>query len=98
MSSKAPSVYRRIEQADNPHRDKEILRTLYYEAALSLREMAERLGVSAPTVKEWMDKHDIERRSRWEGAMLKQLQEGKGVDVTPSGNSDSSGKQWSFQD
>jgi|GEM_PF-6153357 len=94
-ATKSPTVYKRLQTADNPHRDKEILEHLYHEAALSLREMAERLGVSPKTVKDWMDKYGIERRDKREAYNLKQIQKGEGITV--NSDSDDSGKTWSFQ-
>jgi len=49
--------------SDSPWQDKEKLQELYYNRGLSLYEIAEKLGCSQPTVKNWMDRYDLERRS-----------------------------------
>lgn len=49
--------------ADAPWRDSETLRRLYWEERLSLDAVADRLGCSDVTVLNWMEKHDIQRRT-----------------------------------
>jgi transposase-like protein len=44
------------------HRDKDVLRTLYWDEQLTMAEIADRLGVCRNTIYNWMEKHDIERR------------------------------------
>lgn len=48
---------------DTRYRDAEWLREQYCEKALSSYEIAEKVGCADVTVRRWMDKHEIERRS-----------------------------------
>jgi hypothetical protein len=41
---------------------KEVLRGMYEDQCLSMREIADVLGTTAPTIKRWMDKFDIQSR------------------------------------
>ena len=45
------------------YRDANVLQRCYHQHDLSLRAIADRLGCSATTVHEWMERHDIERRA-----------------------------------
>lgn len=47
---------------DNPHRDPDVLETLYVDERLKTDEVAEVLDCAKSTVIRWMDKHGIERR------------------------------------
>jgi DNA-binding CsgD family transcriptional regulator len=47
---------------EKPYADKDLLRRLYWEEGLTYAEMAERLGCSAKTIGNWMDKFDIPAR------------------------------------
>lgn len=49
--------------AEKPYHDKEVLVELYWEDGKSCNEIAETFGVSSTTIRRWMDKHDIDRRS-----------------------------------
>lgn len=44
------------------YRDPDVLRVCYHQSGLTLRETAERLGCSATTVGEWMERLGIKRR------------------------------------
>ncbi|MFB6205744.1 MAG: HNH endonuclease [Haloglomus sp.] len=52
-----------MSEADTPWRDAATLQWLYWGEGLSLDDIADRLGCSDVTVLNWMEKHDIERRS-----------------------------------
>lgn len=45
------------------HRDPEVLESLYWEKEMSLSEIAEELGVTAPTIHYQMNKHGVETRT-----------------------------------
>lgn len=47
---------------DAPWQDEAVLRELYYSEGLSTTDLAERLGCSATTVRNWMDRFGLERR------------------------------------
>lgn len=51
-----------IDDVDKPWRHEAILRELYVDQRLSLREAAERLDCSPTAVRDWLDKYGIERR------------------------------------
>jgi len=55
---------------DTPWRDKERLERMYYEQGNSLSEMADKLDCDDRTVRLWMDKYGLERRSRKEARNL----------------------------
>lgn len=47
---------------DRPYRDESVLRQLYQQDELTIREIADKFGISTQTVHRWMKKHDIDRR------------------------------------
>lgn len=47
---------------EHPWRDKEILQSLYCEEELSLREVGDRLNCNRETVRNWLDRYDIDTR------------------------------------
>lgn len=49
-------------RGDEPYKDEELLRELYWEEGLTQRQIAERLGCSQTPIQTWMDKYDIELR------------------------------------
>lgn len=53
------------------YRDEDYLREQYWEEGKSLTEIADELGCATNTVRDWMVKHDIERRSISEAKKLK---------------------------
>jgi len=52
-----------VAESDTPWRDAATLEQLYWDEGLSLDDIADRLGCSDVTVLNWMEKHDIERRT-----------------------------------
>lgn len=97
------SVIQQIERMDKPYQSERVLRAMYWGAAMSLREIANRFGVEWWEVQRWMRHHDIETRSRKEGVQLRQLREGDGLfNNSQSGSFEESGSsdtpKWSFQD
>lgn len=48
---------------NHPHRDEDLLSHLYHDHTLTQREISETLECSRTSVRKWMDKHDIEKRS-----------------------------------
>lgn len=56
---------------DKPYRDGQVLKRLYHEEKMLQSEIADEFGVSEITISEWMDKHDIERRSQHEDAEMR---------------------------
>lgn len=47
-----------------PHHDPDWLRENYWDKNLSTREVADKAGVSSPTILKWMKRFDIDRRDR----------------------------------
>jgi hypothetical protein len=45
------------------YQKEERLRELYHDQGLSMKEVGERLGCTAPTVQKWMEEHGIEKRA-----------------------------------
>jgi transposase-like protein/predicted DNA-binding protein YlxM (UPF0122 family) len=56
---------------EHPHRDEDLLRTLYYEEELSTPEVAAVLDCSTGAVTDWMDRHGIEKRSLADAQSIK---------------------------
>ena len=54
---------RNVEVIESPWRDGEWLREQYHGLGKSISQIAEECGVSDRTIRRWMDRHDIERRS-----------------------------------
>lgn len=48
------------------YRDAEWLRSRYWDDGMTYAEMADECDVSVSTIQDWMNKHDIDRRSRAE--------------------------------
>jgi len=59
--------------AKDAYKDPDKLRELYHEERLSMAEIGNRHGVSHMTVKYWMRKHGIERRSIFEAAKVRKV-------------------------
>jgi predicted ArsR family transcriptional regulator len=58
---------------EHPHRDPEVLETLYFDEDLSSRQMGELLGCTKTTVLKWMDRHEIDKRPYEDEALLREL-------------------------
>ena len=60
---------------DRPYRDEETLRELYLEKEMTIEEIAEKLDADMATIHLWLEKFDIERRSRgrsgWDSPRMK---------------------------
>jgi DNA-directed RNA polymerase specialized sigma24 family protein len=97
------AVRRKLKQLEEPYRDAQVLRYLYWDCAMSLRQIGSKLGVGDEIVRKWMQHHGIERRDRVEAAQLRKLRDGpfrgESNDSMDSGEADSSTEsKWSFQD
>lgn len=55
---------------ENPHRDEELMRTLYQDEQLSTTKISAVIGSSTGAVNEWLDRHGIETRSSAEAISL----------------------------
>lgn len=53
-----------------PWRDRETLKSLYWDEYLTATEIADKFGCDKSTVGRWLDKHDIEKRSNAENIAL----------------------------
>lgn len=53
------------------YKDAETLRRLYYDEELSTNDIAELAGVTGGTIRNWMERHGIERRDRYDAAGMK---------------------------
>ncbi|ADD05235.1 uncharacterized protein Nmag_1659 [Natrialba magadii ATCC 43099] len=73
------------EKTPDELRDESWLREQYIEYNQSAEFLAERLDCAAPTVRTWLDKHGIERRSRTEAVKLSALHEPARYDVDTEG-------------
>nr|ADE29205.1 HNH endonuclease [uncultured virus] len=60
-----------MQNVTKKYKDKEWLRVRYIDEQLSTREIAELADCSAPTIQNWLDKHDIEKRSKSEAAKIR---------------------------
>jgi transposase len=60
--------YSEMQMAEGPHKDEEWLREQYHEKEKSTLEMADECEVGHKTICKWMERHDIERRSRSEAS------------------------------
>lgn len=49
--------------AEPAYRDEDVLRELYWEEEMSLKEIGEKFGVNNTTINDWMKRNDIERRT-----------------------------------
>jgi len=56
---------------DGPHKDREWLREKYHDEKLSQKEIAEIADIHKGTVKYWLDRHDIDIRSKSEAAEIR---------------------------
>jgi len=56
---------------ENPYRSEKVLRELYLEEEHSTHEIADLLDCAQSTVRNWMDKYGIERRSKSEAKWVK---------------------------
>lgn len=54
------------EDRDRPWTDADLLEELYWGYRLSMEQISNGWGCSGTTISEWLDRHDIERRSRSE--------------------------------
>lgn len=57
-----------------PYKDPQRLRELYHDEGLSLQQVGDKFGVEGSTIKYWIKKFGIERRSLQEGRKLFQSQ------------------------
>jgi len=53
-------------QLNAPWKNEELLKYKYYNEKKSLYELSDEFGVSESSIADWMDKHGIERREKWE--------------------------------
>lgn len=49
--------------ADHPWHDESLLREMYYDQKMGICEIGEELGCAPPTVRKWMNRFDLPRRS-----------------------------------
>lgn len=47
---------------DKRYRNEEVLHRLYHEEKMTMAEIADELDTTTPTLRRWMDKHEIQRR------------------------------------
>lgn len=65
----------RIRGDNKAYQDAEVLRWLYHDASLSMRQIGDLFGVSGPAIEYWMQSHGIESREMEEGLRLRQIQD-----------------------
>jgi hypothetical protein len=53
------------------YKDEDWLRSKYLDEKLSTREIAELADCTAPTIQDWLDRHEIEKRSKSEAAKIR---------------------------
>lgn len=71
-------------KSEKPWHEKKWLRNRYWKDDMSIRQIAEVYDLSNVTIYEWMEKHNIERRSQGEARELKDQ----------SGRNNSSWQEW----
>lgn len=57
-----------------PWHEAERLQKLYEDDGLSVKQIADKFGVTHSTIEYWMDKHGIERRSRGEAMRMRMIE------------------------
>lgn len=60
----------RLKDTEKPYRDPDLLRRLYWEEEMDTRDLADEFGCSGSTVRNWMERHDIPRRTAMEWELL----------------------------
>lgn len=74
-----------IERVDKPHRNEAVLRKCYYSLGLTVRETADKLGVTKRTIQNHMERHGLDRRSRGQAVSEARRQHGVPANTTPGG-------------
>lgn len=89
------------EFGEKGYRSEEVLRDLYYDRRNSVQEIADGFGVSRRAIHNWMEKHDIDRRSLSESISLAQQKQPAAFFLTEEGyerwSARSSGRRWSVR-
>jgi hypothetical protein len=75
QSVTAQEVVNRIKSNDEAYQDAEVLRFLYHNASMSMRQIGNLFDVSGPAIDYWMQSHGIERREMEEGFRIRQIQD-----------------------
>lgn len=57
------------------YRNPSVLRSLYWGEQMSTSEIADRFGVTGSTIRKWMERHGIERRSRFDAKHTQSIPE-----------------------
>ena len=78
---------------DKPYRDPDILHELHWDDGLCYREMAEELGCHKRTIRRWMDRLDVGRRTPEEGFKLQMCVNYANLDFNASDH-----PMWSVKD
>lgn len=68
-------VVERVRGDKEAYQDAEVLRFLYHNASMSMRQIGSVFGVSGPAIEYWMKENGIERREREEGLVIRQVQD-----------------------
>lgn len=84
QSITAQEVVDRVRGDKAAYQDAEVLRFLYHNASMSMRQIGSLFDVSGPAIDYWMQNHGIERREMEEGFRIRQMQDMElGEDSTP---------------
>ncbi|WP_336357581.1 hypothetical protein [Haloarcula sp. CGMCC 1.6347] len=84
QSITAQEVVDRIRGDKEAYQDAEVLRFLYHNASMSMRQIGDMFDVSGPAIDYWMQEYGIERREMEEGFRIRQVQDMElGEDSTP---------------
>lgn len=75
QSITAQEVVKRLRGDKKAYQDAEVLRFLYHNASMSMRQIGSMFGVSRQAIKYWMENHGIERRDMEEGFRIQQIQD-----------------------
>jgi predicted DNA-binding protein YlxM (UPF0122 family) len=70
----ASDIYPDLEKMDEPYKNRDVLEVLYWDAAWSMKDIADYFGVTRENIRYHMEKRGIERRSLDEGFRLSQIQ------------------------
>lgn len=65
--STSDSVLDRVETAEYPWQQREVLVEYYYGQELTLEEVADVVGCSSTTIQRWMDRYNLPRRDVYRG-------------------------------
>jgi hypothetical protein len=70
-------IYVRVRSNEEAYKDADVLRFLYHDAGMSLRQISDLFQITRQTVSNWMDKNGIDTREPLQGFRQRQISEMK---------------------